>query len=383
MSPETEPAPSRNRFDVVIIGAGIAGSSLAYFLTERGVTSILLLDRETQPGYHATGRSAAVLFELDPIPTLQSLKIASAGFLRAPPAGFAAYPVLEQSGILVLFREPLWSLFREAAAGFEATGLRIVLMTPAEAAGRVPALSETCCDGAALLPEDGHLDVHALLSSYLGHAKRRGATQRLTTTVRGIRVEGGRCRGVETDAGSFDADWVVNAAGAWAGDIGEAAGTSMRLVPHRRTIVTFAVTGEFDVRGWPLTASESHQLYFGPESGGLLLSPMDEEPMQACDAHPEERVVAEAIERLGTVAPRLVPKTIKRAWAGLRTFTPDRVPVVGEDPRLPGFFWLAGQGGCGIETSPIMGQIAADLLVAGTTSCFDATLLDPARFARA
>jgi len=154
------------------------------------------------------------------------------------------------------------------------------------------------------------------------------------------------------------------------------------VTPHRRTILTFATPEGLGVNGWPLTANESHHLYFAPESGGLLVCPMDEDPMEPCDAHPDEVRVAEAIERLEQVAPALVPATVRRTWAGLRTFTPDRVLVVGEDPRVPGFFWLAGQGGCGIETSPAVGQIAADLLIDGRTDRFDAAQLSPARFDR-
>jgi glycine/D-amino acid oxidase-like deaminating enzyme len=129
-----------------------------------------------------------------------------------------------------------------------------------------------------------------------------------------------------------------------------------------------------------MVASDADRLYFAPESGGLKLSPMDEDPMDPCDPQPDERVVAEGLARLGTLAPSLVPRTLRRRWSGLRTFAPDRVHVVGEDPRVGGFFWLAGQGGCGIETSPIVGQIAADLLLDGRTGRFDAALLAPGRF---
>jgi len=151
------------------------------------------------------------------------------------------------------------------------------------------------------------------------------------------------------------------------------------LVPHRRTIVTFAAPA--DVRGWPLVQSDADRLYFAPESGGLLLSPMDEEPMEPCDARPDDEVIAQGFARLAGLAPSLVPQTLRRKWSGLRTFAPDRVPVVGEDARVPGFFWLAGQGGAGIETSGALGPIAADLLVAGKTERFDARALSAARFA--
>ena len=366
-------------FEVVVIGGGIAGASLAYFLAERGVTDVLLLERESQPGYHATGRSAAVLSELDPISTLQELKVLSAGFLRRPPAGFSETALLEPSGIMLLCREPLWSALGQAAPSIEEAGTRLVLLSAAEAAARVSALQATHFDGAVLLPEDGHIDVHALLWGYLRHARRRGVEQRFGVEVRGVRVASGRARAVVTAEGEIPARWVVNAAGAWAGRIAALADAApIPLVPHRRTIVVFAVP--LDARAWPLVASDADQLYFAPESGGLKLSPMDEEPMEACDPQPDDVAVARGFERLARLAPALVPRALGRKWAGLRTFAPDRVPVVGEDPRVRGFFWLAGQGGCGIETSPIVGQIAAGLIVDGRCGHLAASRLAPTRF---
>jgi len=366
--------------DVVVIGGGVAGASLAYFLAERGVTDVLLLERETQPGFHATGRSAAVLSELDPVSTLQELKVRSAAFLRRPPAGFCETPLLEPSGIMILCREPLWGALRQGAPLIEQAGTRMILLSPGEATARVPVLLADRFDGAALLPEDGHIDVHALLWGYLRHARRHGVEQRLGVEVRGVRVENGRATAVVTPDGEIAARWVVNAAGAWAGHVAAlASAVPIPLVPHRRTIVVFDLP--LDTRAWPMVASDADRLYFAPESGGLKLSPMDEEPMEACDPEPDAVAVARGFERLSRLAPALVPRSLRRQWAGLRTFAPDRVPVVGEDPRVRGFFWLAGQGGCGIETSPIMGQVAADLIVEGRTQRLDAGQLSPARFA--
>lgn len=375
---------TREQFEVVIVGAGIAGASLAYFLAERGLTDVLVLERESQPAFHATGRSAAVLVELDPLPTLRRLIAAAAPFLRHPPPGFAEHPLLEPSGIMVLFREPEWTAVQRLAPVLATLGVRAELLGARAAAARVPVLTESQLDGAVLLPEDGHIDVHELLSGYLRHARRRGVSLRCGVEVTGLRVDRGRCTGVVTAAGEIGARWVVDAAGAWAGRVGARAGaTPIRLTPCRRTIVTFAAPAECDPRRWPFVEAGPHRLYFGPESDGMLLSPMDEEPMEPGDSHPDELVVAAALERLGALAPRLVPRALRRKWSGLRTFAPDRVPVVGEDPLLPGFFWLAGQGGVGIETSPALGAVAADLIAAGATDRFEARELAPARFARA
>lgn len=371
----------RRDLEVIVVGTGIAGASLAYFLAEQGCTDVLLLERERSLAYHSTGRSAATLSEFDTNPTLLALKVASAPFFRDPPPGFAENPLLRQTGVLGIFPEPAWSTVREAVPLLRDTGLRFELLTVEQVLARVPYLDPAELAGGVLVPEDGRLDVHEILSSYLRHARRRGVEQRLGVEVQGVLVEGGRCRGVVTAEGELRARLVVDAAGAWAGTIARLAGASpIPLVPHRRTIVIFPPPDGVRVGDWPMVASDAHQLYFAPEAGDLMLSPMDEEPMEPCDATPDDTVIAAGLERFKRLAPALVPRTLKRRWSGLRTFSPDRVHVVGEDPKLPGFFWLGGQGGCGIETSPVIGRVAADIIVRGRTDAFDAARLSPARF---
>ena len=372
----------KSGFDAIIIGCGIAGASLAYFLTERGMKDILILEREEQPGYHATGRSAAALLEFDPVPSVQQLKILGAQFLRNPPKGFSENPLLQPSGILVMAKGALWNTAQQMVSGLRQAGVLVDLLSAEETVSVVPVLSPQNFDGVLFFPEDGHIDVHELLWSYLRNARRLGAELRSREEVKGLKVARGRCEGVITSAGEYDAAWVINAAGAWAGKIRAWAGppSSIRLTPYRRTIVTFAAPGGLEVKTWPLAADLSHELYFSPESGGLLASPMDEEPMEPCDARPDDLVVAETIERLKQLTPRLVPKSIIRKWAGLRTFAPDQAMVIGEDPDLKGFFWLSGQGGAGIETSAAVGQIAADLIIEGRTGLMDVNPISPTRF---
>ena len=368
-------------FDAIIIGCGIAGASLAYFLTERGMTDVLILEQEEQPGYHATGRSAAVLVEFDFIPSVQQLKILGAEFLRHPPGGFSEHPLLQPSGILIMLKGPLWEMAQQMVPGLRQEGVALNLLTEDEALSIIPVLSPVHFDGAILFPEDGRIDVHELLWSYLRNARRRGAVLHLGEEVKGLKEGQGRCEGVITSAGAYHANWIIDAAGAWAGNIrGWAGPSSVQLTPYRRTIITFAAPEGLEVKRWPLAADLSHELYFSPESGGLLASPMDEEPMEPCDARPDDLVVAETIERLRQVTPRLVPKAIIRKWAGLRTFAPDQAMVIGEDPVLKGFFWLSGQGGAGIETSAAVGQIASDLILEGRTALVDVKTISPGRF---
>ena len=374
---------SSSDHEVIIVGCGIAGASLAYFLSRLGVTDVVILEREEQPGYHSTGRSAAVLVELDFVPSVLQLAILGGKFLRNPPDGFSRGPLLEQTGILAMFQGSDWSMIEGVVPAFREMGVSLELLTPSQVVAKIPVVSGDHFDGAVFLPEDGHIDVHELLSSYIRHARHEGAELRCGVEVRGIRVEHGRCRGVTTDEGELTGRWVVNAAGAWAGVIGERAGaTRIELTPLRRTVATFAAPNGLEVAGWPLVADYTHQLYFAPESRGLLASPMDEDPVEPCDAQPDELVIAQTMDRLETLAPSLVPRSLRQTWAGLRTFAPDQTFVIGEDPSVKGFFWLAGQGGSGIETSPTVGQVAAELLTAGHTDLIDAEPLSPARFTR-
>jgi len=372
---------SRTRYEVVIVGAGIAGASLAYFLARRGVGDVLLLEREANLAYHSTGRSAASLSTLDTHPTLFALKLLAAPFFASPPADFSAHPLLEPSGVLQLFGAEAWASIERQADALRGAGLRFDLLSPAAARARVAALDGGFA-GAAWIPGDGRIDVHEILQSYLRHARAAGAELALETEVASFSTTAGRLSAVALrNRDEVEAGLVVDAAGAWAGVIARLADASpIPIVPHRRTLFTFAGPADLDFRHWPLVASEPHSIYFTPEAGELMLSPMDEEPIEPCDPSPDDSVIAAAIERFGALAPTLVPRVIRRRWSGLRSFSPDRAHVVGEDPRRPGFFWLAGQGGCGIETSPAVGRIAADLIVDGRTAIFDASRIAPARF---
>jgi D-arginine dehydrogenase len=371
----------RKEFEVIIVGGGIAGASLAYFLTERGVTDVAVLERESQHGYHSTGRSAATLVEKDPIAPVQQLKALGGKFLRNPPPGFSDNALLNPCPVMILYRRQLIPATDAAIETLRRDRIAFEVLKAAEAMERVPALTLDDADRVIVLTACGRIDVHELLTSYLRHARTRGAVIRTSCEVKDFIIEGGHCRGVVTDKETLNARWVVDAAGAWAGIIAQKVGAiEINMEPRRRTIVTFAPPAGMSVSRWPFIISEADQIYFAPESGALMLSPMDQQPSAPCDAQPDDEVIAAAMERLRLLAPSIMPRALKRKWSGLRTFSPDSIPVVGEDPRVKGFFWLAGQQGFGIESSPAMGQIAADLLVRGKTESFDASILSPARF---
>jgi D-arginine dehydrogenase len=364
-------------WDVVIVGAGVAGASLAYALARRGVGRVLVLEREGAPAHHASGRSAGVLNELSLDPVIHRMLSDGAAFLRSPPEGFPA--VFSPTGVLSLFDEPDWSRLVAAVPGLRAHGTALELLTPDEAAALAPVVRAEDLTGAVWQPADGRLDVPALVDAYLAHAP--GVERRFGVTARALDRRGDRCVGVITDEGPLAADWVVDAAGPWAGALGRAAGaTTIPLVPRSRTVISFDPPPGLSVARWPLISFESRGLYVGPEGPGLLASPMDEDDREPCDAVPDPARIELALARLRALLPALAPARPRAARAGLRTFAPDRRLVIGEDPRLARYFWLAGQGGWGIETSPCAARIAADLIVSGATDWPDAAALSPARF---
>jgi D-arginine dehydrogenase len=355
------------RVDVAIVGAGMAGASLAAALAPHA--SVTILEAEPLPGYHATGRSAAFWTESYGGPGVQPLTSASGGFLRD--GGF-----LRARGALHLAGEADFARLDAFAAQFAGTGVALEPLDEAAVRARVPGLRAGPWRG-LLEPSTCDIDVAALHAHYLREAKAAGAELVCSAPLLAAEREGDAWR---IDAGEemgLLASLLVNAAGAWADAVADIADAHpLGIRPYRRTMIQLRVDPVAD-EALPLVLDAARRFYFKPESGGRLwLTPHDETPAPAGDAAPEEIDVATAIDRLGRTVDWRVER-VERSWAGLRSFSPDRLPVYGFDPRRPGFFWFAGQGGFGIQTAPAAAALAAALILGGAVP----EGLDPERYA--
>jgi D-arginine dehydrogenase len=365
--------------DFAIIGAGIAGASLGYELAAQG--SVTLLEAEDFPGYHTTGRSAALFNEAYGNAVIRALTAGSRVFYTAPPQGFAATPLLTPRGCLFIARADQQASL--AAHFSESAAIRPV--SPQEALRRVPVLRAQAVAEAGYDDTAMDIDVHALHQGFLSGAKARGLHLVTGARVEAIERHGGEWR-LSTTAGPFRAKTLVNAAGAWAEEIGLMAGAArIGLTPRRRTALLIDPPPGSDSAHWPMVMDADEEFYFKPDAGRLLVSPADETPSPPCDAQPEELDVALAIDRLQHAA-EIPVRRVFRAWAGLRSFVADRSPVVGWDPKIEGLFWLAAQGGYGIQTAPAMASLAASLCRGGgipaplTDLGVSAAMLSPDRF---
>jgi D-arginine dehydrogenase len=356
-SPRRRPA-DRPQVDVVVVGGGIAGVSAGWTLAREGAT-VVLVEREGQLGQHATGRSAALLNQTVGPPGLEELVAASAAFLTAPPAGFCEHALLSPRGLLWIGRvddDPALDAVIAHAPGD--TARRI---SSAELTRLVPRLrTEWTVAGAVVEPGAQRVDVDSLLQAYARGLRDSGG--RVLPGLEVVQLEARRGRWVvRAGDAELTAAFVVNAAGAWGDVVAERAGVaSLGLQACRRTACL--VPAPADTASWPLLMDAGGGFYAEPDSGGLLVSPADETPCAPVDARPDEIDVALAVDRLNE-ALDLGVRHVRRAWAGLRTFAPDRLPVVGLDHGAPGFAWLVGQGGAGIKTAPALATVvAADIL---------------------
>nr|WP_295778365.1 FAD-binding oxidoreductase [Rhodoferax sp.] len=346
--------------DVLIVGAGMAGASAAYFLAPH--CRVVVLEREAQPGYHSTGRSAAMYSETYGNATVRAITTASKQFYFKPPPGFAEHPLVTPRGSLIVGAAADHDHLRSVWQDMRALVPNVQWWTQAQILQRVPVLRPEAAYCGVYEPDAMDMDVHAIHQGFLRGAKAAGAQLVCGAQVQQMRREPGGGWRVDTPAGSFFAPTVVNAAGAWCDELARLAGVaSVGLVPKRRTAFTTDAPPGCDTSDWPLVIDAAESFYFKPDAGVLLMSPANEDAVDPQDVQPEELDVAVAVDRIET-ATTLRIRQVRRKWAGLRSFVADKSPVVGFAPDAPGFFWLAGQGGYGIQTAPAMGELAAALV---------------------
>lgn len=334
------------------MGGGVAGLTAALALQEQA--SVTLIERESQPGYHASGRSAALFSETYGNAPVRALSRASRAALEA--GGYFEH----RRGALHVGGPDDGEAIDRFATGAQALLPTVRRLSAAEVSVLVPAIAADMTCGGVLEPDAMDIDTGKVVQATASALRAAGGEIRTGEEVLRIERHGDGLR-VETTAGAHEADAVVNAAGAWADVIAERAGLAgLGLTPKRRTAFIFDAPG-YDVRGWPLVVDIHERFYFKPDAGRLIGSLADETDSPPCDAYPEDIDVATAVDNIEQ-ATKLAIGRPQNPWAGLRTFATDRTPVVGADPRLPGFVWLAGQGGYGFQVSFALARLAAALM---------------------
>jgi D-arginine dehydrogenase len=348
--------------EILVIGGGIAGASAAFELAAHRKT--ILVERESFCGYHSTGRSAASFTENYGNTVIRRLARASRDFFERPPTGFAEAPLVTLRGMLTIGRtDQRAALDAELARGREYVP-DMYAVDADDAVRRVPILRRNYVAGGVVEPRSLDIDVHGVHQAFLKGFKARGGSIATDAEVTSLERNQGNWR-VQTRVGSFTSKIIVNAAGAWADHIAALADARpVRLTPKRRTAFTVDAPVCIDVSGWPLVNDVAEQFYFKPDAGQLLVSPADATPSAPVDARPEELDIAIGVDRLER-ATTLKIAHIKHKWAGLRSFVADNSPVVGWDDEVQGFFWVAGQGGYGIKTSPALARAVASLVEHG------------------
>ncbi len=344
---------------VVVIGAGIAGASAAWHLTPDA--SVVMVEREAQAGVHSTGRSAALITETSGASTVRALAGVARSFLVKPPDGFTDQQLLTPRGLLWIARPSELDDLEDKTAQAAALGVEVHRLDAAACRKLVSVLKPAGAAGGLYEPGAMTIDVDALLQGFLRGACARGADLQLVSKVTSITQTADGWRVIATDQ-HWDCDVIVNAAGAWCDAVAEMADVvPLRLHPLRRSVFMFPPPQDVRIGDWPMVWDVGNRFYFEPEGELLLASPADETLSEPCDARPETEDIALGVQELEE-ATTLRVRGVRSTWAGLRTFTSDHVPAVGFDPDHPGFFWLAGQGGYGIKTAPVLGHLTAALI---------------------
>jgi D-arginine dehydrogenase len=345
--------------DVIVLGAGMAGASVAAELAAEA--RVLLLETEDRPDRHSTGRSAAVFFESYGNATVRALTRASRDFLLQPPDGFASFELARpRSALFVADAARVDRL--DAVAAMPGAAVALERLGAAAAIRLCPLLDPGWVAGGVLDRSGQDIDVAALHQGYLRRARQRGAAIVFGAGNMAIERVGSAWR-VRSAVGDHEAPILVNATGAWADDVARRAGVpTVGLAPMRRTVVMLPAPAGIDMTGWPMVIDADETFYFKPDGAQILLSPANEDPSPPCDVMPEELDVALAVDRFETATGTEV-RRVNHRWAGLRSFVADRSPVCGYDDSVEGFFWLAGQGGYGIQMAPALARAASALVM--------------------
>ena len=353
-------AQTTDGHDIIVIGAGIAGASVAAGLA--GHARVLLLEREERPGYHTTGRSAALFTIAYGPPVIRALSRASHAFFRDPGSPFIQQPLLKTRGVIFAGHEGQADALTDLQ---DELGAAVRPLDTQTALAMMPLIRRDYLAAALMDESAADIDVDQLHQHYLKTFQAQGGTLRTHACVTAIAREGGGWS-VEAGGERFFADTVVNASGAWADEIAAMAGVApVGLMPKRRTAVLIDPPAGFEPdkpETWPMVVDAEEEFYIKPDAGLLLISPADETPSPPCDAQPEELDVAICVDRIERAFDVSV-RRIAHKWAGLRSFVADKCPVIGYAPDAKGFFWLAGQGGYGIQSAPAAARTAAALVL--------------------
>jgi D-arginine dehydrogenase len=368
-------------YDYLIIGAGISGATAAYELASHG--KVLMIEAESTPGYHSTGRSAALFTRNYGNAVVRRINQASHGFFLHPPEGFCDTPLLTPRGSLTI-AGPGHEAGLDAILALSSPGHEIERITAARALALAPLLRPERVASAAYEPGVTDIDVAGLHQGYLRGFRQRGGALLCGKRISHLEKVDGGWRVVAGDT-VLAARIVVNAAGAWAGHVGDMAGAaSIGLVPKRRTAIIVDAPPEMQTSAIPAIDFIGSDAYLKPDAGRIMASPGDQTSSEPQDTQPDELDVAMLVDWLETET-LIKVRRISSSWAGLRSFVCDERPVVGFDPTVEGFFWLAGQGGYGIMMAPGLAKAAAGLIIADALPGFllDASItkadLDPGR----
>jgi D-arginine dehydrogenase len=354
--------------DFLIVGGGIAGVSAAARLAALG--SVILVEQETALAHHASSRSAALYEPHYGAAPVVALSLASADDLMAQPG------LLSPRGVMMVARADQAGQFRDDMADMNLTEMSV-----ADAVARVPILNADVVAHAAFADHAQDIDTDLFLQGFARTARNAGAQIITGAAVTAVARAGGAWQ-VTTAKGMFQAGALVNAAGPWVDEVARMAGVQpLGFTPLRRSMARIPAPGGHDTGHWPMLFGPGEDWYAKPDAGALIVSPAEEHPMAPHDAFADDMVLAEGLARYEAMVTEPVTRLLSN-WAGLRTFSPDRVLVIGRDARSPDFIWCAGQGGYGFQTAAAAARLLADL-VAGRAPELDAGLVaqvSPARF---